>query len=54
MRGYIRRWVPELTGLPAPAIHHPDPATRRARRYPETVVDHRQAMATHRARRAGR
>ena len=51
--GYIRRWVPELAGLPAPDIHDPDPATRRARRYPEPIVDHRQAMAAHRARRAG-
>jgi deoxyribodipyrimidine photo-lyase len=52
--GYIRRWVPELAGLPAPAIHDPSPATRRARGYPGPVVDHRQAMATHRARRAAR
>ena len=52
--GYIRRWVPELAGLPAAAIHDPDPATRRTRGYPEPIVDHRQAMAAHRARRAGR
>jgi deoxyribodipyrimidine photo-lyase len=52
--GYIRRWVPELAGLPAPDIHDPGPAARRARGYPEPIVDHRQAMAAHRARRAGR
>ena len=51
---YIRRWVPELAGLPAPDIHDPGPAARRARGYPEPIVDHRQAMAAHRARRAGR
>ena len=52
--GYIRRWVPELAGLPAPDIHDPGPAARRARGYPEPIVDHRQAMAAHRARRAAR
>ena len=41
-------------GLPAPDIHDPGPAARRARGYPEPIVDHRQAMAAHRARRAGR
>jgi deoxyribodipyrimidine photo-lyase len=51
---HIRRWVPELAGLPAPDIHDPGPAARRARGYPEPIVDHRQAMAAHRARRAGR
>ena len=45
---------PNSPGSRPPVIHDPDPATRRARRYPEPVVDHRQAMATYRARRAGR
>jgi deoxyribodipyrimidine photo-lyase len=41
---YVRRHVPELAGLPAAAIHDPDPATRRARGYPEPIVNHRQAI----------
>jgi deoxyribodipyrimidine photo-lyase len=48
---YIRRHVPELAGLPAAVIHDPDPATRRARGYPEPIVDHRQAIGAYRARR---
>jgi len=47
---YIRRYLPELTGLPATVIHDPDPATRRARGYPPPIVDHRQAIAAHRPR----
>jgi deoxyribodipyrimidine photo-lyase len=46
---YVRQHVPELAGLPAAAIHDPDPATRRARGYPEPIVDHRQAISAYRA-----
>lgn len=42
---YVRRYVPELAGLPAAVIHDPDPATRRARGYPEPIVDHRLARS---------
>jgi deoxyribodipyrimidine photo-lyase len=47
---YVRRHVPELAGLPAALIHDPDGSTRRARGYPQPIVDHRQAIAAHRAR----
>ncbi|KUL38475.1 deoxyribodipyrimidine photolyase [Streptomyces sp. NRRL F-4489] len=39
---YVRRWVPELAGLPGPAVHEPWrlPATERARcAYPERLVE---------------
>jgi deoxyribodipyrimidine photo-lyase len=49
--GYVRRHVPELAGLAAAVIHDPDPATRRARGYPEPIVDHRQAIGAYRERR---
>jgi deoxyribodipyrimidine photo-lyase len=48
---YVRRYVPELAGLPAAVIHDPDEPTRRARGYPPPIVDHRQAIAAYRARR---
>lgn len=48
---YIRRYLPELAGLPAAVIHDPDEPTRRARGYPPPIVDHRQAIAAYRARR---
>ncbi len=35
---YIRRWVPELTGLPAAEIHQPGPLRRGE--YPAPMVDH--------------
>ena len=47
---YIRRYLPELAGLPAAVVHDPDPATRRQRGYPEPIVDHREAIAAYRAR----
>ena len=48
---YLRRYLPELAGLPAGEIHDPDAATRRACGYPEPIVDHRAAVAEYRARR---
>jgi deoxyribodipyrimidine photo-lyase len=48
---YVRRYVPELAGLPASAIHEPDAAARRQSRYPAPLVDHRAAVAEYRARR---
>jgi deoxyribodipyrimidine photo-lyase len=46
---YVRRYLPELAGLPAEVVHDPDPATRRQRGYPEPIVDHREAIAAYRA-----
>jgi deoxyribodipyrimidine photo-lyase len=46
---YIRRWVPELAGLPDDAIHDPPPLDREACGYPQPIVDHqaerRRALA---------
>ena len=36
---YIRRWVPELAGVDAPAIHAPGPNDRDE--YPAPMLDHR-------------
>ncbi len=41
--GYIRRWVPELAGLPDEAIHDPDAAGCRPNDYPEKIIEHREA-----------
>jgi deoxyribodipyrimidine photo-lyase len=51
---YVRRYVPELAGLPASDIHEPDEAARRRCGYPAALVDHRAAVAGYRARRRGR
>jgi deoxyribodipyrimidine photo-lyase len=49
---YVRKFIPELAGLPAPGIHAPDdvPPTLRAaagvtlgKSYPTGIVDHAQA-----------
>jgi deoxyribodipyrimidine photo-lyase len=47
---YVRRYLPELSSLPAGQIHWPDDAVRRACRYPAPLVDHRTAIAEYRAR----
>jgi deoxyribodipyrimidine photo-lyase len=48
--GYVRRWVPELAGLPAREIHDPRPGARQACGYPEPLVDHQEAIAAYRQR----
>jgi deoxyribodipyrimidine photo-lyase len=50
---YVRRYVPELAALPAPAIHDPAPADRRRRGYPAPLVDHHAAITEYRARLRG-
>lgn len=40
---YIRRHVPELAALAAPAIHQPPPGLRRTLGYPAELVDHATA-----------
>jgi deoxyribodipyrimidine photo-lyase len=39
---YIRRWVPELAGVPDPAIHDPDATGVRPPGYPAKIVGHRE------------
>ena len=40
---YIRRWVPELAGVPDPAIHDPEAAGCRPSDYPSKIIGHREA-----------
>ncbi len=52
---YVRRYLPELAGIPGRAVHEPwllRSAERRALDYPDPVVDHRQAAAEFLERRA--
>lgn len=46
---YIRRYLPELAGVEAPAIHWPDDDMRRRVGYPLPIVDHHEAIAAYRA-----
>ncbi|MDG9715378.1 deoxyribodipyrimidine photo-lyase [Streptomyces sp. DH24] len=52
---YVRRWVPELAGLPGPAVHEPwQPAglDRAAVDYPDPIVDLAAGLARFREARA--
>jgi deoxyribodipyrimidine photo-lyase len=52
---YIRRYVPELAGLPAALLHDPAKLSeRRPRSYPPALVDHAEAVERFRARRPSR
>ena len=54
---YVRRWIPELEGLPGKAIHRPWTAPLESRAYPAPIVDHQRerlvALARYRAVRDG-
>ena len=54
---YVRRWVPELEGLPGKAVHRPWTAPLESRAYPAPIVDHSReravALARFRAARDG-
>jgi deoxyribodipyrimidine photo-lyase len=50
---YVRRYVPELAGVPGGDVHQPwklPEAQRRSLDYPGPIVDHHQAVAAYRAR----
>lgn len=52
---YIKRYVPELRAVAGKAIHEPhllSPAIRDALNYPAPIVDHHEAIAEYKARRA--
>ncbi len=49
---YLRRYLPELSPLASPDIHEPTIDQRRDLRYPRPIVDHHDAVAAHKARRA--
>ena len=47
---YVRRWVPELEGLPGSEVHRPWAARRRPGAYPVRIVDHARERAVALAR----
>ena len=52
---YVRRYLPELEAIEGGAVHEPwrlEPGERRGLDYPEPVVDHAEAVAAFRSRRA--
>lgn len=52
---YVRRYLPELEGVEGSSVHEPwrlPASQRRGLEYPEPLVDHEQAAAAFRARRA--
>ena len=50
---YVRRYVPELRAVKGGAVHDPELKVRRAYDYPEPIVDHREAIAEYKERKAG-
>jgi deoxyribodipyrimidine photo-lyase len=54
---YVRRWVPELRGIPGARVHEPWDDAPLLRDYPRPIVDHAQrralALERYRAARAG-
>lgn len=49
---YVRRYVPELRAVKDGSVHDPDPKVRRAYAYPDPIVDHKEAIAEYKDRRA--
>lgn len=49
---YIRKWVPELSGLTPKTIHDPPLAIRQQCGYPEQIVNHHDAVELFRNKRA--
>lgn len=47
---YVRRYVPELSGLAGAAAHDPDESSRRACGYPMPIVNHHEAIAAYKSR----
>src|SRR3954470_2891807 len=51
---YVRRYVPELRAVKGAAVHDPESKVRRAYDYPDPIVDHREAIAEYKERKARR
>lgn len=47
---FVRRWVPELRGVPGKAVHDLDTVAAMAPEYPDPIVDHREATSLAKAR----